>query len=1015
MSVLTTLPPAFPVEEAAGLARDLYGLAGTLMPLDSERDQNFRLTEADGTYWVLKIANAAEGFEALDFQAALLRHVQGADASLPLPHLRQTQGGDDLGRTLGPGGQEHFVRVVSWLPGQLYSSSRKTPELFDSLGETLGRLDRALQGFGHSGGHRAFDWDIKQAGRSRDRLHHVEDAAQRGILEHFLARFETHVAPRLARLRAQVIHGDANDNNLLVDGAVGKRITGLIDFGDAIHSATIGELAVAAAYAILDQDAPLEVAGRIAAAYHRVYPLQSDELDLLFDLTAMRLVTSVTLSASRRERVKDNAYLNISEGPAWAALARLRAMDPALATGLLRHACGFEAAPGARRAVAWIESNRRNLADVLDRIPARQRKAIVPFGDPAHPIAKASAARQPDRAEALWRDIAAKEGIDLGIGPWCEDRPVYSSNAFESVFAPGQRRSLHLGLDLFAPAGTAVRTPLDGTVVDLFETDLPLDYGHAVLLRHEPEPGLAFHSLWGHLSAQTIRDRRIGEQLKAGQAIGWMGEPRENGNWQPHVHIQLITYDQVRAADVIGAGEVVYRDVWAELFPNPAGFAGLPLEALVPSGRGKDELLHARKAKLIRNLSISYRKPLKIVRGEGVWLIDESGRAYLDCYNNVAQLGHANAEIVEAMSQQARRLNTNTRYLHDNIIAYAEALTATLPGKLKVAAFTCTGSEANDLALRMARTVTGAKDVITLDWAYHGHTQALIDVSPYKYKRKGGKGRPATTWEVPLPDAYRAPADWPRAEIGARYAAAVGEVTAKLAKDGRKPAAFIAESLPSSAGQIVLPEGYLKAAQDAARAAGAVVIADEVQIGFGRVGSHLWAFETQDAVPDIVTMGKPIGNGHPMAALVTTEEIADAFANGMEYFNTFGGNPVSCAVGLKVLEIIARDRLLKNATEIGAYLLDGMRSLMDRHAVIGDVRGLGLMLGLDLVTDRRTKEPATERAGRVVERCRELGVLMGTDGPYDNVIKMRPALIFTRANADLLLEVLAQAFADTEA
>ena len=1012
MSVLTTLPPTFSVEEAADVARDLYGLAGTLALLDSERDQNFRLTEADGTSWVLKIANAAEGFEALDFQAALLRHVQVVDDGLPLPHLRPTKSGDQLGRVRSRAGQNHFVRVVSWLPSRLYSTCQRTPELLDSLGETLGRLDKALQGFGHAGAHRIFDWDLKQAGRSQERLRFIDDVAQRGIVEHFLERFET-AAPRLGRVRAQVIHGDANDNNLLVDGAIGRRITGLIDFGDAIHSATIGELAVACAYAILEQDAPIDVAGKIAAAYHRVFPLQSDELDLLFDLIAMRLVTSVTLSASRRERVKDNAYLNISEAPAWAALARLQAMDPMLATGLLRHACGMEAAPGARRVMAWLEDNKGRLASVLDQAPARLAKAVVPFGDPAHPIARVSAARQPDEAEAMWREIAAKDGIELGIGPWCEDRPVYSSDAFQSVFAPGLRRSLHLGLDLFALAGTAVRAPLDATVIDLFATDLPLDYGHAVLLRHEPEPGLVFHSLWGHLSAQTLRERKVGETLAAGQIIGWMGPPAENGNWQPHVHIQLITLP-MRAADVIGAGEAAYRDIWTELFPNPAAFVGLPQEALTRSGRGKDELLKTRKVKLIRNLSISYRKPLKIVRGEGVWLIDESGRAYLDCYNNVAQLGHANPEIVEVMARQAGKLNTNTRYLHDNIIAYAEALTATLPGKLKVAAFTCTGSEANDLALRMARAVTGNRDVITLDWAYHGHTQALIDISPYKYKRKGGKGRPETTWEAPLPDAYRAPEDWPRAEIGRRYAAAIGEAAAQIAGLGRKPAAFIAESLPSSAGQIVLPEGYLKAAHEAARKAGAIVIADEVQIGFGRVGSHLWAFETQNAVPDIVTMGKPIGNGHPMAALVTTEEIADAFANGMEYFNTFGGNPVSCAVGLKVLEIIERDRLMRNATEIGDYLLGRMRGLMDRHEVIGDVRGLGLMLGLDLVKARKSKAPATERAGRVVERCRELGVLMGTDGPYDNVIKMRPALIFTRANADLLMEVLAQAFADTE-
>jgi 4-aminobutyrate aminotransferase-like enzyme/Ser/Thr protein kinase RdoA (MazF antagonist)/murein DD-endopeptidase MepM/ murein hydrolase activator NlpD len=1013
MSVLTTLPPQFSIADVAGIADALYGLSGHLTPLDSERDQNFRLTEPDGSSWVLKIAIAAEDHQALAFQAALLRHVQTVDPALPLPHLRPTLAGEDLGKTGARGATEHFVRLVSWLPGQLYSGSQRTAALHDSLGECLGRLDRALQSFGHPGAHRDFDWDIKQAGRSRTRLGFLTDPKQRALVEYFLERFETKVAPKLATLRAQVIHGDANDNNLLVDGAIGQRIVGLIDFGDAIHSATIGELAVAGAYAMLDQPAPIDVAGTIAAGYHRIHPLLSEELDLLFDLMAMRLVTSVTLSASRRDRVKDNAYLNISEAPAWAMMERLRAMDPALATGMLRHACGFEAAPGARGVVRWIDENRKSLQPVLDQPTAFFAKAIVPFGDPDHPIAKASAARQPEEAERLWDAIAAQEGVTLGIGSWGEERPVYSSDAFKSVFAPELRRELHLGLDLFAPAGTNVRTPLDGVVVDLFETDVPLDYGHAVLLKHEPH-GHVFYSLWGHLSAQTVKNRKLGERLKAGDIIGQFGKPSENGNWQPHVHIQLVTYAAPKAADVIGAGEKDYMALWSELFPDPARFIGLPPETLKHSGRAKDDLLARRKGKLIRNLSISYRKPLKIVRGEGVYLIDETGRAYLDCYNNVAQLGHSNPEIVEAAARQAAILNTNTRYLHDNIIAYAEALTATLPKNLKVAAFCCSGSEANELALRMARAHTKARDIITLDWAYHGNTQALIEISPYKYKRKGGLGRPETTWEAPLPDAYRAPSDWPQAQIGPRYAQPVAEIAASLAEQGRGVAAYIAESFPSSAGQIVLPDGYLEAAYAAARAAGAVVIADEVQVGFGRVGSHLWAFETQRVAPDIVTMGKPIGNGHPMAAVVTTEEIAASFANGMEYFNTFGGNPVSAAVGLKVLEIIERDRLLQNATEIGAYLLKRMRTLQEKHGVIGDVRGIGLMLGLDLVTDRKSKAPATERAGRVVERCRDLGVLMGTDGPFDNVIKLRPGLIFSRANADHLMQVLEQAFAETE-
>jgi 4-aminobutyrate aminotransferase-like enzyme len=299
---------------------------------------------------------------------------------------------------------------------------------------------------------------------------------------------------------------------------------------------------------------------------------------------------------------------------------------------------------------------------------------------------------------------------------------------------------------------------------------------------------------------------------------------------------------------------------------------------------------------------------------------------------------------------------------------------------------------------------------VALDWAYHGHAISLIEISPYKYKRKGGLGRPSTTGEAALPDAYRAPVDWPRDEIGPRYAASVTTAINQLAEAGHKPAAFIAESLPSSAGQIVLPPGYLPAAYAAARAAGAVVIADEVQIGFGRVGDHFWGFEGEGAVPDIITMGKPIGNGHPMAAVVTTREIAESFNNGMEYFNTFGGSAVSCSVGLKVLEIIQRDHLRENALMLGNDVMARIRRLMDRHPRIGDVRGRGLMLGIELVENRVSKVPATAYAGRIVEKCKEHGVLLGTDGPHDNVIKMRPAMVFTAEHADLLMQVLERAF-----
>ncbi|MBK8249300.1 MAG: aminotransferase class III-fold pyridoxal phosphate-dependent enzyme [Gemmatimonadetes bacterium] len=399
---------------------------------------------------------------------------------------------------------------------------------------------------------------------------------------------------------------------------------------------------------------------------------------------------------------------------------------------------------------------------------------------------------------------------------------------------------------------------------------------------------------------------------------------------------------------------------------------------------------------------MSYREPLEIVRGEDVWLVDARGRAFLDCYNNVAHVGHCHPRVVAAIASQARTLNTNTRYLNRLIGEYAERLTATFPRELDTVFFTNSGSEATELALRIARTLTGRHQVAVLDWAYHGNTQAAIDASPYKYKRAGGKGRPDFVIELPCPDPYRSPGDWPAEAIGFRYA----EHLELALLSGASPAAFIAETIPSCAGQVVLPQGFLPRTFELIRAAGGLCISDEVQVGFGRVGTHMWAFEEHGVVPDIVTLGKPMGNGHPVGAVVTTRSIARRFANGMEYFNTFGGNPVSCAAGLAVLDVLESQQLRANARARGASLTERIAALQAGHPLIGDVRGRGLFLGIELVRDRTTKEPATEAAAVVVNQCRKEGVLLGTDGPYDNVIKLRPPMTFQASHEALLLESL---------
>ncbi len=419
-----------------------------------------------------------------------------------------------------------------------------------------------------------------------------------------------------------------------------------------------------------------------------------------------------------------------------------------------------------------------------------------------------------------------------------------------------------------------------------------------------------------------------------------------------------------------------------------------------------EDLLARRRTRLGRSLSLSYRKPLTIVRGSGAYLYDADGRAYLDLVNNVAQVGHAHPRVVEAAARQMALLETNTRYLHPAILEYADRLAATLPTGLEVIHLVNSGSEANELALRMARAATGRRDVAVLEGGYHGNTSGLVDVSPYKFDGPGGAGRPATTHVAPLPDPFRGRHRGPAAESAAAYLADLGTVLDAAAADGRSVAAFLAEAMPGSAGQVVPPPGYLRGAFARARAAGAITIADEVQVGLGRVGNWWWGFEADAAEPDIVTMGKPLGNGHPLAAVATTRAIAEAFDNGMEYFNTFGGNPVSAAIGLAVLDVIVEERLRERAAANGARFLAGLRDLATRHDVIGDVRGIGLFIGVALVADPLTLGPATDVADAVVEGAKARGILLSADGPYHDVLKIKPPLVIEASDVDRAIEVL---------
>ena len=424
-----------------------------------------------------------------------------------------------------------------------------------------------------------------------------------------------------------------------------------------------------------------------------------------------------------------------------------------------------------------------------------------------------------------------------------------------------------------------------------------------------------------------------------------------------------------------------------------------------------DEILAARRRAIGRNVSIGYRRPVHVVRGAMQYLFDETGRRYIDGYNNVPHVGHCHPRVVDAAERQMRAVNTNTRYLHENLARYAERLAATLPEPLRVCYFVNSGSEANELALRLARAHTRQRDLIVLEAAYHGNTTTLVDISPYKFNGPGGTGPPPWVHVVPVPDVYRSQTRTtgltPDAHVGAKCADAVARSLDRLRVAGAGPCGFIAESCPSVAGQIMLPPGYLAAVYRYVREAGGVCIADEVQTAYGRIGTQFYGFEAQAVIPDIVVMGKPIGNGHPIGAVVTTPGIAASFDNGMEFFSTFGGNTVSCAVGLAVLDVLEDEQLQEHAQRVGAHLLARLRLLADESPLVGDVRGSGLFIGVELVRNRDTLEPATAEASDVVNRLRDEGILIGTDGPHHNVLKIRPPMPFTIEDADVLASTLA--------
>ena len=1005
--------------EAAKLAREIYNLDARATRLPGEYDDNFHLLAAsssstpdqsDGREFVLKVMHPARERSFLELQGAALQHLAKRAPRLALPRICPTRDDEFFARAKIGDEAGRFIWLLTYLPGT--PLAKVTPQdsgLLRNLGEFLGELDAALTDFFHPAARRELKWDLARAGWIRGFLDHISNYVRRELVEKFLSLYESEVVPALPALRRSIIYGDANDYNVLVSPPwpQPRKIAGLVDLGDMHHSVTVAEVAIAAAYAILGKKDPLQTAAQVVAGYHSALPLTENELAILYALIGMRLAVSVTNSAHRKTLVGDDPYVTISERPAWDALEKWANAHPRFAHYTFREACGLAPAPQSENVRRWLASQAQTAAPILGTDLRNSPCVVFDLS-----VGSTFLGADPKSADAVnltesafWKMEEA--GVRVGVGRYNEARVLYSSPLFGSSENPtDERRTIHLGLDLFAEPGMPIRAPIDGIVHKVAINTAPLDYGPLVILRHETSHGTEFFTLYGHLAREGFEEVQPGQRIGHGQQFGRIGIMDENGGWAPHLHFQIILDLLDLDSDFPGVARASQREVWTSLSPDPNLLLGIPAERFPTAKPDAAETLAARRALLGKNLSVSYDSPLKIARGWRQYLYDDTGRVYLDVYNNVPLVGHSHPRVVLAVQEQIALLNTNTRYLHDNANRYAERLTQLLSEPLRVCYFVNSGSEANELALRLARAHTRRDDVIVLDHAYHGHTSTLIDISPYKFDGPGGSGKKAWVHVAKMPDDYRGPYRREDPEAGAKYARLIAEILHGSLLEGRKVAAYIAETLPSVGGQIVFPPGYLSEVYRHVRAAGGVCIADEVQVGFGRLGTHFWGFETQGVVPDIVVLGKPIGNAFPLAAVVTTREIAASFDNGMEFFSTFGGNPVACVAGLAVLDVLRDERLQQNAHEVGNYLIARLKSLQEEHALIGDVRGSGLFLGLDLVLNRETREPAPNQAAYVVNRLRERGILTGTDGPHHNVIKLRPPLIFSQSDADLFTTTL---------
>ena len=973
---------------------ELYNIKGNASSLPGYVDFNFRIKIDNEEGYILKISRTEENKNYLEYQQHLLQFIENSDEKLIAPKAIKDKNNDLISEFTDDFGKTRYVRLLTWVSGTIWSSvNPQSEDLRFSIGKQCGILTKTLQGFKHAEAHYNFDWDIAQSLWTKKQLYLFEPP-EKEILIKYQNKFEA-CQTSYATLRKSIVHNDPNDNNIIVtQNLLHPKAKAAIDYGDAMHTQIINDVAILCAYGIMGHNDPLNASLAFIKGYHFSFPLEEKELAHLYNAIAMRLVIIVTRAAMSKIEEPDNEYLWISEKPAWKALKKWHEIAEDFAHFNFRNTCGFAAHENQEKFENWAKENTFSLTELFPTIKRNKIYHLdlsVSSSWIGHLKEFNDLAFFQFKIEQLQKEVPNK----ILAGGYLEPRSLYTSTEYDTVGNYGkQSRTIHLGIDFWLPENTPVQALFDGEIVIAVNDSGDKEYGGLVVLKHQQKE-FEFYTLYGHNTPKSVLKHKVGDTIKKGDQIALLANYPENGNWAPHLHFQIMLSLLGYKKDFPGVAYFRQIDVWKSICPNPNllfkvdGFK----ENLIDVS---DNIIQNRNNSLGKGMSLQYQNPLHIVRGENQYLIDNFGRKYLDTVNNVAHVGHENYEVVKAGQQQMAVLNTNTRYLHENINNLAKEILETLPKELSFLHFVNSGSEANELAIRMVKTCTNSEEIIASEVGYHGNTNAAVNISSYKFDGKGGNGAPENTHIFPIPNAFRG--KYRGENTADKYADEVQILIDNILRQNKKVGGFIIEPIISCGGQVELPEGFLEKVYAKIKRAGGLCISDEVQTGIGRMGKTFWGFQLHNVIPDIVTIGKPLGNGHPIAAVACTKEVAEKFANGMEFFNTFGGNPVSCAIATEVFKTIKRENLQENALNIGEFLKSEFNKLAEKYPIIGDVRGQGLFLGIELVDENLN--PLAEKVDYLINRMKDFGILMSSDGPDHNVIKIKPPMTLTKENAE---------------